>query len=184
MEIEGKFSLREKEVPKVRWKGCINAGQDYQEVVLERMNGALHQIAVRIHVWRDKLEGGVPLEGDCFFISGAGFVIQDLEINGEPLGRQTSHDSVVGCDAVAVTLGLMRLSLAWKAIVTYWFLESALTGKRPVLLVKSLLSSFATTKTLGWKALQREDVEPLEAPAKLAWVLLAGHFDVAGQDGP
>jgi hypothetical protein len=33
-----------------------------------------------MHVWRDKLEGGVPLKGDCFFISGAGFVIQDLEI--------------------------------------------------------------------------------------------------------
>jgi hypothetical protein len=50
-EIEGKFSLREKEVPKVRWKGCINAGQDCQEVVLECVNGVLHPIAV-MHVWR------------------------------------------------------------------------------------------------------------------------------------
>ncbi len=72
--------MREKEVPKVRWKGHINASQDCQEVVLERVNGTLHPIAV-MHVWRDKLEGGIPLEGDCFFISGAGFVIQDLEIN-------------------------------------------------------------------------------------------------------
>jgi hypothetical protein len=62
-----------------------------------------------MHVWRDELESGVPLEGDRFFISGAGFVIQDLEINGEPMGRQTSHDGVVGCNAVAVTLGLEGL---------------------------------------------------------------------------
>ncbi len=62
-----------------------------------------------MHVWRDKLEGGIPLEGNCFFISRAGFVTQDLEINGEPMGRQTSHDGVVGCNAVAVALGLEGL---------------------------------------------------------------------------
>ncbi len=45
-EIEGKFSLREKEVPKVRWKGRIDTGQDCQEVVLERGNGALCLIVV------------------------------------------------------------------------------------------------------------------------------------------
>ncbi len=55
------------------------------------------------------MEGGVPLEGDCFFISRAGFVIQDLEVNGEPTARQMSHDGVVGCNAVAVTLGLEGL---------------------------------------------------------------------------
>ncbi len=75
---------------------------------LERANGVFHPIAA-MHIWRDKLEGGVPLEGDCFFISKAGFVIQDLEINGEPTGRQMSHDDVVGCNAVAVTLGLEGL---------------------------------------------------------------------------
>ncbi len=100
--------MREKEVPKVRWKGRINASQDYQEVVLEHANGALRLIAV-MHVWRNKLEGGVQLEGDSFFISRAGFVIQDLKINGEPTGCQTRHDCVVGCDAVVVTLGLKGL---------------------------------------------------------------------------
>ncbi len=55
------------------------------------------------------MEGGVALEGDCFFISGAGFVIQDLEINEEPTGHQTSHDCVVGCNVVAVTFGLEGL---------------------------------------------------------------------------
>ncbi len=89
-------------------KGPIDGSLDFQEVVLEPANEALCPIAA-MHVWRDKLEGGVPLEDDCFFISRAGFVIQDLEINGEPTGRQTSHDCFVGCNAVAVTLGLEGL---------------------------------------------------------------------------
>ncbi len=100
--------MQEKEVPKVRWEGRINAGQDFQEVVLERANGMLHPIAA-MHVWRDELEVGIPLEGDGFFISRAGFVIQDLEINGEPMGCQTSHDCVVGFNAEAVTLGPQSL---------------------------------------------------------------------------
>ncbi len=100
--------MQEKEVPKVRWKGRIDASQDCQEVVLEHANGMLYLIAA-MHVWRDKLEGGIPLKGDCFFISGAGFVTQDLEINGEPTGHQMSHDCVVGCNAVAVSLGLEGL---------------------------------------------------------------------------
>ncbi len=108
-EIECEFSLWEQGVPKFGWKGCIDAGQDCQEVVLEYANGALCPIAV-MHVWRDHLEGGVLLKSDGFFISGAGFVIQDLEIKGEPpTGHQTSHDSVIGGDAVAVTLGLEGL---------------------------------------------------------------------------
>ncbi len=107
-EIEGKFSLQEKEVPKVRWKGCIDTGQDCQEVVLERVNNALHPI-VAMHVWRDKLEGGIPLVGDCFFISRPSFVIQDLEINRKPTGHQPSHNSVVGYNGVMVTLGLEGL---------------------------------------------------------------------------
>ncbi len=55
------------------------------------------------------MKGGIPLKSDCFFISRAGFVIQDLEINREPMGRQTSHECVVRCNAVAVTLGLEGL---------------------------------------------------------------------------
>ncbi len=77
-------------------------------MILERANGMLHPIAV-MHVWRDELEGGIPLEGDHFFIGGAGFVIQDLEINREPPDHQTSHNGVVCCDVVAVTLGLESL---------------------------------------------------------------------------
>ncbi len=77
-------------------------------MVLECANGEFCPI-LAMHVWRDELEGGVPLEGDCFFLSGARFVIQDLEINREPIGCQTNHDDVVGCNVVAVTLGLEGL---------------------------------------------------------------------------
>ena len=93
-KIEGEFGLWEKEVPKVGWKCSINASQDCQEVVLEGVNGALCPIAV-MHVMGNELEGGIPLEGDGFFVSRAGFLIQDLEINGETLGCQASHDCVV-----------------------------------------------------------------------------------------
>ena len=55
------------------------------------------------------LEFGVPLEGDGFFVCRAGFVIQDLEINGETTGGQASHDRVVGGNAMAITLGLEGL---------------------------------------------------------------------------
>jgi hypothetical protein len=77
-------------------------------VILERANCAFHPIAA-MHVWRDELEGGISLEGDCFFIVGAGFVIQDLEINVESPGGQTSHNGVVCCDALAVALGFESL---------------------------------------------------------------------------
>ncbi len=65
LRVSSACGRSEKEVPKVRWKGCIDAGQDCQDMVLERANGAFCPIAV-MHVWRDKLEGGIPLEGDCF----------------------------------------------------------------------------------------------------------------------
>ncbi len=77
-------------------------------MILERANGAPCPIAA-MHVWRDKLEGGVPLEGDHFFIDRAGFVIQDLEINGESPGSHMSHNGVVRCDAVVVALGFESL---------------------------------------------------------------------------
>jgi hypothetical protein len=107
-KIEGKFGLWEQEIPKVGRKSCINPGQDCQEVVLEGANSALRPITA-MHVRRDELEFGVPLEGDGFFVRQAGFVIQDLEINGETTGGQTSHDRVVGGNAMAIALGLEGL---------------------------------------------------------------------------
>ncbi len=51
------------------------------------------------------MESGIPFEGDCFFIGGAGFVIQVLEINREPPGHQMRHNGVIRCNAVTVALG-------------------------------------------------------------------------------
>ncbi len=107
-EIESKLSLPEQQVPEVRGKSGINACQDQQEVVLECANGALRSI-VAVHVRRDVLKLGVPLEGDGFLISGAGFIVQDLEVNSEATGRQPCHDEIVGSNAVAVIPGLEGL---------------------------------------------------------------------------
>jgi hypothetical protein len=107
-KIEGKFGLWEKEIPQVRRKSGIHPCQDCQEVVLEGTNGALRPITA-MHVRGDELEFGVPLEGDGFFVRRAGFVIQDLEINGETTGGHASHDRVVGGNAMAITLGLEGL---------------------------------------------------------------------------
>ncbi len=49
-------------------------------------NGALCLIAAAMHVRGNKLEGGFPLENDGLLVSCTGFVIEDLEINGETFG--------------------------------------------------------------------------------------------------
>ena len=77
-------------------------------MVLEGANGALRPIAT-MHVRGDELECSVPLEGYGFFVSRAGFVIQDLEIHGETTGSQASHDRVVGGNSMAITLSLEGL---------------------------------------------------------------------------
>jgi len=107
-EIESEFCLWEQEIPKIRWKRCIDADQDCQEVVLEGANGPLCPIAV-MHGKGNKLKGGVPLEGDGFFVGQAGFVIQDLEIDGETPGCQTGHDCILGSNSMSITLGLEGL---------------------------------------------------------------------------
>ncbi len=124
-------------------------------MVLERANGALHPI-VAIHVWRDQLEGGVPLKVDCFFISGAGFVIQDLEINREPTGRQVSLDSVVGCDVVVVTLGLEGLlenEVAFSVEGNYYILVAGASSDRDAagVVVEEIAERLCYDKNLvGW----------------------------------
>ncbi len=86
-------------------------------MVLECANGALHSIAV-VHVRRDKLKLGVPLEGDGFLISGAGFIVQDLEVDSEATGHQPCHDGIVGLMQwwsflVLKACWRMRLPSAW-----------------------------------------------------------------------
>jgi hypothetical protein len=67
-------------VPKVQGKCGVDAGQYCQEMVLERVNRAFSLVLV-MHIWWDKLELGIPLEGDGFFVCHAGLVIKDLEVN-------------------------------------------------------------------------------------------------------
>ncbi len=147
-------------------------------MILECANGTFCLIAA-IHVWRDKLEGGVPFEGDCFLLA------QDLEINKEPQGHQMHHNGVICCNAVAVALGFEGLlenevAVSIEGNMIYWLPKRALMGKRPVLLVKSLLSSFVTTNT--W--LEGASTGGGRTPVKLAWFYSTGHFGIAGQDGP
>ncbi len=71
-------------------------------------NRALCPIAA-MHVRGNELEGGFPLEGDGFFVSRAGFVIQDLEINRETSHCQASYHRVVGSNSMSITLGLEGL---------------------------------------------------------------------------
>ncbi len=78
-KIEGEFSLWQKKVPKVRWKGGVDAGKYCQEVVLERANSTFSPV-LAMHVRCDKLEFCIPLEADCFLVFRAGFVVEDLEV--------------------------------------------------------------------------------------------------------
>jgi hypothetical protein len=58
----------------------INARQYCKEVVLEHANSAFSLVLV-MHIWQDKLELGVPLEGDGFLVCRTGLVVKDLEVN-------------------------------------------------------------------------------------------------------
>ncbi len=68
----------------------------------------LRLIAV-VYVRRDELKLGILLEGDGFLIRGAGFIVQDLEVDSKAAGCQPCHDGIVGGNAVAVIPGLEGL---------------------------------------------------------------------------
>jgi hypothetical protein len=78
--IEGDFSLWQKKVPKIQWKGAVNIGKNSQKVVLECENSAF-SLVLGMHVRWDKLEFCTPLEDDCFFVFRAGFVVKNLEVH-------------------------------------------------------------------------------------------------------
>jgi hypothetical protein len=60
-KIEDEFSMWQKKIQKVRWKGGANGGKNSQEVVLERAN-SVFSLILAMHVRWDKLEFCVPLE--------------------------------------------------------------------------------------------------------------------------
>ncbi len=79
-KIESELSLWQKKVPKV-WGKCRSDTSQYcKEAVLERANSVFSPV-LTMHIWQDKLELGVPLEGDGFLVCRAGLVVEDLEVN-------------------------------------------------------------------------------------------------------
>ncbi len=62
-----------------------------------------------MHVWWDKLEFCIPLEGDCFLVNRAGLVVENLEVHQETPCCQACHNGIVGCNAMVVTFGLEQL---------------------------------------------------------------------------
>ncbi len=137
-------------------------------MILECANWAFHLIAA-MHVWRHKLESGIPFEGDWFFIGSTGFVIQDLEIKGEPLGRQTCHNGVICCNAVAVALGfegLLENEVAIRMEGNHDILvaRACSDGEAASVIGEELAERFCDDKHLVGRCFD------LEALAKLAWL--------------
>jgi hypothetical protein len=79
-KAESEFSLWQKKVQKVQGKCRTDASQYCKEVVLERANSTF-SLVLAMHIWRDKLELGILLEGDGFFVCHAGLVVKDPEVN-------------------------------------------------------------------------------------------------------
>jgi hypothetical protein len=107
-KIKGELSLWQKKIPKVWWKGGVDAGKNCQEVVLEHANSAFSPVLV-MHVWWDMLDFCVPLEGDCFLVCHAGSIVKNLEVHCKTRCCQVCHNGIVGCNSMAVTFGLERL---------------------------------------------------------------------------
>ena len=100
-EIEGHFGLGDEKVPQVAREVGSHSRQDRQKMSFESANCTFGRIAT-MHVGRDQLKFGFPFLGDRLFVLDAGFVIQDLEVDGEASRFQALHDAVVSWDAVVV----------------------------------------------------------------------------------
>ncbi len=72
-------------------------------MVLERANNALI-LVLAMHIKWDKLEFGVPLQGDGFFVCHAGLAVKDLEVNQKTPGCRACHNGIVGGNVMAVAL--------------------------------------------------------------------------------
>jgi hypothetical protein len=104
-KIEGEFSLWQKKVPKVWWRCGVDAGKNCKEVVLERGNSVFSPVSA-MHVWWDKLEFCVPLEGYCFLVCRTGLIVKNLEVYQETPCCQACHNGIVGCNSMVVTFEL------------------------------------------------------------------------------
>jgi hypothetical protein len=68
----------------------VDAGQYNKEVLLERANSTFSPVQA-MHIWWDKLESSVPLEGDGFFVCCSGLEVKDLEVSQKTPGCQACH---------------------------------------------------------------------------------------------
>ena len=53
-------------------------------------------------IWKDNLEGAVPLINNGATILSASLVVEDLEINNVDLGFEARHDAIVGRNMMPV----------------------------------------------------------------------------------
>jgi hypothetical protein len=74
-------------------------------VRLESLDGAFGYVAA-MHVGGDELVGAVPVFSDDSTVFSTGFVVQNLVVNGVCPCCKSSHEVVVGWDAVSVVAGL------------------------------------------------------------------------------
>jgi hypothetical protein len=70
------------------------------------MKIAMFSPVLAMLIWWDKLEFGIPLEGDGFFVCHAGLVVEDLEVNQKTPGCQACHNGIIGNNVMVVALGL------------------------------------------------------------------------------
>jgi hypothetical protein len=79
-KIEGEFGLWKEKVPKVQGKRRIDTARIARKWSLNTKNGAFCSVAM-MHIRREKLELGMPLQGDSFLVCHPGLIVRDLEIN-------------------------------------------------------------------------------------------------------
>ena len=71
----------------------------------EGEDGTFRDVAA-VEIWRDGLEGEVPVFNDGVAVFITGFVTEDLEVHAVSFVLEASHDGVVGCKAVAIVARL------------------------------------------------------------------------------
>ena len=104
-EVQRELCLCWKLVTVVVEEGVRYFCKDGEEVRLEGVDGAFSHIAM-VQDWGHTLELLAPLLSDDKLIGDAGLVVKHLEVDRVTAKLETLNDVVVGCDTVAVVVGL------------------------------------------------------------------------------
>ena len=104
-EVECEFCVGDEKVPSGLGERRVDAGKDGDEVVLEGADGPFGGVP-SMHVRWYKLVLHVPGPGNSALAFGAGFIVEDLEVDRVSACLESSHDGVVGCKVMTVVLGL------------------------------------------------------------------------------